>query len=131
VIDFKVFLKWIPWFLGFNQIIQFNIMEIQIITDSNVALMNGIIYAVKKEIVKIWVTRQDIIGNTYLTYKPAEWYDKALIGFKLERNKLIIPILWPGDNEPSEEVKDFYAERFTDILAVYFRNRYDSFEIIK
>ena len=106
-------------------------MEIQIITESNVELMESIINAVYREKITTWVIRRSNKGETFLTYKPEEWYDKALIGFKIKGNNLVVPVLWPGENEPDEEVKSFYAERFRDMLAFYYKSRYFKIEIIQ
>ena len=75
--------------------------------------------------------RKDANDSLFLTHKPEQWIDKALIGFRTEKDKLFIFLTWWKDKEPTKEIKGYYVGRMTEILLVHFSDMYEKFEIEK
>ena len=106
-------------------------MKIKLFTESAQTLTNAILNSVKDETVKTWEIKKDQNGDEFLTHNPEQWINKALFGFKSEKDKLIIYLTWWKDKEPTEDIKGYYVGRMTEILLVHFSEMYDKFEIEK
>ena len=105
-------------------------MEIELFTRNGENLINQI-FSVEKEKVETWVIRE-ANGKKYLTHKPEQWKDKALFGLSHDDEKVIIKLMrWDNKVEPNEDIKGYYMGRFTELLLVNFKDKFDKFEIIK
>ncbi len=105
-------------------------MKIVIPTQAGEALKNKIIKFVEDENLKTWVVRSSG-GTKYLTHKPEQWYDLALIGFTVATNQLEAYVTWWKGKEPGEDVKGYYLGRFVEILLVHFKSEYKNLTINK
>jgi hypothetical protein len=106
-------------------------MKILIQTNSPDQLRSIIFKNVEDEKIKTWIIRKDSSGNRFLTHKPEQWYDLALIGFDATSNQLEARITWWKDKEPSEDVKGYYLGRFVEILMVHFNRYFNNITITK
>jgi len=106
-------------------------MKIKIPTKSAASLKKKIFEAVEDETLKTWVIRKSKEGNSYLTHKPEQWYDLALLSFLAKTDSLEINIThWTG-KQSSKDIDGYYIGRFTEVLLVHFASYYDTFEVIK
>lgn len=104
-------------------------MQIEVQTKKSKELKTQILKVVEEEVVKTWVVRQSN-GRKFLTHKPEQWYDKVLIGFTEEEDKLIFSInWWENYGEPSKDIKGYYIGRLTELLIVNFSDKFNRFEI--
>ena len=106
-------------------------MKIIIQTQTGESFINKIFKYVEDENLKTWLVRNDRDGNKYLTHKPEQWYDLALIGFTIKQNQLEVNLNWWKDKEPTEDVKGYYFGRFIEILLVHFKNDFNDFTVNK
>lgn len=104
-------------------------MEIRAITNSSEALLRALNKAVKDETIKTWVMVKAAGGESFLTHKPEQWYNKALLDFQLTTKYLLIKITWYGNQEPREDIKGYYTGRFTEVLMVHFKDFFSHLEI--
>ncbi|KEO71670.1 hypothetical protein [Anditalea andensis] len=106
-------------------------MKIIIPTSSGESLKTKIFKFVEDENLKTWVIRIDSKSEKYLTHKPNQWYDLALIEFIVLPNQLEAKIAWWDNNEPTDEVKGYYIGRFVEILLVHFKDNFKNFSVNK
>jgi hypothetical protein len=106
-------------------------MKIIIPTQTGESFKNKIFKYVEDENLKTWLIRKDSDGNKFLTHKPDQWYDLALIGFSIKQNQLEVYLNWWKGKEPNEDVKGYYIGRFVEILLVHFKNDFINFTISK
>lgn len=107
-------------------------MKIKIYGRQGERLIMQIFSAVENEEVKTWVVRKDKDGNKFLTHKPEQWYDKALLSMDAAEDGVTVGIRWwKSVEEPTDDIKGYYIDRFTELLLVNFKNQFEKLEIIK
>ncbi len=106
-------------------------MKIIIPTQRAEALKNEIFKAVEDEDLKTWVITKDAKNTLYLTHKPAQWNNLALIGFTVKANQLEAYLTWWKDKEPNEDIKGYYIGRFAEVLLVHFKSQFNNFTVEK
>lgn len=106
-------------------------MKIKIPTKQAAILQSKIFAAVEDETLKTWVVRKSQNGNSYLTHKPEQWYDRAILIFNTTNDALEISVdHWDGKLEELS-VYGYYLGRFTEALFVHFSSDYETFEVYK
>ena len=106
-------------------------MKIKIPTKSASALKKKIFDAVEDETLKTWVLRRSQEGYIYLTHKPEQWYDKAILSFITTDNALEIHVThWTGIQQDLA-VDGYYLGRFIEVLLVHFSADYQYFEVFR
>jgi hypothetical protein len=105
------------------------LMKIIIPTQQAEVLKNKMFKSVEDEILKTWIIRKDADGKKYLTHKPDQWYDLALLAFTVKTNQLDISITWWNGKEPNEDIKGYYVGRFVEILLVHFKDAFTTFTV--
>lgn len=107
-------------------------MKIEIYTWQGESLIKQIFSAVENEDVKTWVVRKDRDGNEFLTHKPEQWCDKALLRMEATEDGVTVVISWwTRAGEPTDDIKGYYIGRFTELLLVNFKNQFQKLEIVK
>jgi hypothetical protein len=106
-------------------------MKITIPTTKGIALKDKIFKAVKDETLKTWEIRTDADKVDYLTHKPDQWYDKALLKFTVTKDQLEIAVYWWKSKVPDESIKGYYIGRFAEVLLVHFGGDFPDFTVSK
>jgi len=65
-------------------------MKIKIPIKQAAILQSKIFAAVEDETLKTWVIRKSQNGNSYLTHKPEQWYDNAILALRTTNESLEI-----------------------------------------
>ena len=106
-------------------------MKIKIPTKEAGILKEEIFNAVKDQTLKTWVITVGESGNSYLTHKPDQWYDEAILKFSATNEELQINVdHWKG--KPHNLAVDrYYLGRFIEVLLVHFSSYFETFEVHK
>lgn len=105
-------------------------MRIEIHTSNATALWNKIKKDIDNDVLKTWSIVKNADKEDFLTHKPTQWFNKALLKPTITTNptRLILTVNWFTNSVPDEYTKGFYIGRFTEVLLEHYRASFSKLE---
>lgn len=101
-------------------------MQIKAITDKPQQLITAIEKAIKDGDLKTWKKIATPKGEILYSHTPAQWDEKAMFKVSVEDEYVSFDIVWwEKAGEPDDATKGYITGRFTEVLIVHFRIRFN------